>query len=313
MRRALVILLGLLAIVSCARESTPSNHATMPRAETLPEPFENLRPIAIPKRAPGVSDWLSMHREPGQSLAAFEAQPHPRPRDRESMIVLSRLGPTSPAQVVILARVARYLRAFYGLPVRFGADLDPATIPAHARRASHGFGEQLETRYVLDSLLVAHPPENAHVHVALSTMDLYPEQGWNFVFGQALPSKRVGVWSIARFGNPDQSKAQEEVVLARTLRTASHEIGHLLGLPHCIEYECLMNGSNHLDELDARPLELCPVCMAKICGSLGLDPVFRAQGLVEVMTGLGLASDAARERKLQRLLGVEEGVKPDAP
>jgi archaemetzincin len=37
---------------------------------------------------------------------------------------------------------------------------------------------------------------------------------------------------------------------------------------HCIAFRCLMNGSNHQEERDARPLYLCPVCLRKLYWNL---------------------------------------------
>jgi archaemetzincin len=34
-----------------------------------------------------------------------------------------------------------------------------------------------------------------------------------------------------------------------------------------------MNGSNHPEERDARPLYLCPVCLRKLCWNLEVEPV----------------------------------------
>jgi archaemetzincin len=36
-----------------------------------------------------------------------------------------------------------------------------------------------------------------------------------------------------------------------------------------------MNGSNHLDEADARPLHLCPVDLRKLQSSIGFDVASR--------------------------------------
>ena len=159
----------------------------------------------------------------------------------------------------------------------------------------------MQSLYVLDSLLVPQRPRDAWVFVALSTLDLYPEPSWNFVFGQARPEKGVGVWSLARFTEPGV-KRDQSMLLLRTVRTASHEVGHLAGLAHCIAYSCLMNGSNSLPEADARPLELCPVCMAKLCRGLSIRPAGRAAGLADAFDRMGLPAEAARERKLQRAL-----------
>jgi hypothetical protein len=76
-------------------------------------------------------------------------------------------------------------------------------------------------------------------------------------------------------------------------------------LPHCIAWSCLMNGSNSLPEADARPLELCPSCMAKLCRALDLEPVARAGELAKALDGMGLAAEAQAERKLQSLLAAK--------
>ena len=85
---------------------------------------------------------------------------------------------------------------------------------------------------------------------------------------QANLRQRVGVWSIYRNGDPG-----EGLCLRRTLATAAHEAGHILGLAHCTAYSCLMNGSNHQEEKDRRPMHLCPVCLRKLCWNLRVEPV----------------------------------------
>lgn len=53
-------------------------------------------------------------------------------------------------------------------------------------------------------------------------------------------------------------------LLRRAMKVSAHELIHTFGVHHCIYYECLMNGSNHLDEADARPMELCPADLRKM-------------------------------------------------
>lgn len=48
------------------------------------------------------------------------------------------------------------------------------------------------------------------------------------------------------------------------MKVSAHELIHTFGVHHCIYYECLMNGSNNLDEADHRPMELCPVDLRKL-------------------------------------------------
>jgi archaemetzincin len=43
--------------------------------------------------------------------------------------------------------------------------------------------------------------------------------------------------------------------------------------PHCTVNECLMNGSNSLDETDRSTIPLCPVCLPKLQWNLKFDVV----------------------------------------
>ena len=138
--------------------------------------------------------------------------------------------------------------------------------------------------------------------IALTTEDLFPEPSWNFVFGQASPSNRTGVWSMQRFGDPSKSPQAFRLALMRTAKTASHETAHMLGISHCVAYECLMNGSNNLAELDARPMDLCPPCLQKLCWSTGVPPLERARRLHEFFVAHGLIPDGAAEARVEKVL-----------
>jgi archaemetzincin len=59
------------------------------------------------------------------------------------------------------------------------------------------------------------------------------------------------------------------------LQTLTHEIGHILGLRHCQWLACLMQGSNHLEESDRRPLNVCPICLRKLQSAIGFNIVER--------------------------------------
>ena len=56
---------------------------------------------------------------------------------------------------------------------------------------------------------------------------------------------------------------ETNITIYRCLKTACHELCHVFGLTHCPYYECLMNGSNLLEEADRKPFLLCPICLRK--------------------------------------------------
>ena len=59
-------------------------------------------------------------------------------------------------------------------------------------------------------------------------------------------------------------ESDQDVITYRCLKTACHELCHVFGLTHCPYYDCLMNGSNLLEEADRKPFLLCPVCLRKV-------------------------------------------------
>ncbi|XP_042112447.1 archaemetzincin-2 isoform X1 [Ovis aries] len=67
----------------------------------------------------------------------------------------------------------------------------------------------------------------------------------------------------------------------RAYWTLTHEIGHIFGLRHCQWLACLMQGSNHLEEADRRPLDLCPICLRKLQSAVGFRLRDRCKALVK--------------------------------
>jgi hypothetical protein len=57
--------------------------------------------------------------------------------------------------------------------------------------------------------------------------DLYPDPGWNFVFGQASPRDRVGIHSFARYDPRFDSQAStadsRKLMLRRSCKVLAHE------------------------------------------------------------------------------------------
>jgi archaemetzincin len=290
--------IAVLAIAACA---AAGNRAERLRRESLPPPFESMKRMAKPLGPPGPNDWLTSHREPGQSFADFLEQSRSRVVRRRDTIDVVPIGGFTPARRRVLMSTIDYLDRFYSADVRMRPALLETDLPDSAFRARPELGwRQLSSAYVLE-WLSAHRDTHAFATIALSAIDLFPDPRWNFVFGEAAPSNRSGVWSMFRFGDPEASPEAEQLCLLRTMKTASHEIGHLLPIHHCIAYECLMNGSNHLGELDARPLDLCPPCLAKLMSSSAADPVTRSRRLAEFHRAHGFPRAEAVNRAIADL------------
>jgi archaemetzincin len=84
----------------------------------------------------------------------------------------------------------------------------------------------------------------------------------------------------------------------------------MFSMQHCIYYECVMNGSNHLDEADSQPLSPCPTCLAKLCHATGADPQKRFQELIAFAKEQGLEKEEAFWRQsLEALQGKSAGAK----
>jgi archaemetzincin len=149
-------------------------------------------------------------------------------------------------------------------------------------------------------------PSDAFCILAITMKDLYPDASWNFVFGQASPRERVGVFSFARYdsafyGEP-WTRDYGALVLRRSCKVLAHETAHVFGLAHCIYFNCLMKGSNRLAESDRRPLHLCPVCLRKLDWSIGFDVVERYAFLERVTREARFMDEAEwLSRQLKRL------------
>ncbi len=285
--RLALLCLCLQACV-CAK---PALEVAVFDARSQPEASEKLFASLIPLhrppalKAPG--DWASEHPEQPQSFWQYVLSRPVRPTAVQGVIYVQPLGEFTVEQRAAVESAQLFLAAFYQLPVKSLSAVPASEIPEEARRKNPATGAaQLHTRWVLDVLLPPGRPKDAVALVAFTPEDLYPESAWNFVFGEASLTDRVGVWSVNRFGDPVKEK---HLFVLRTLKVAGHEVGHMLGLHHCSAHACMMNGSNSLPESDAQPLEVCPLCLRKLQWNVGFDVRERFRGLRDFHKVSGLA------------------------
>jgi archaemetzincin len=281
-------------------------HAAAPVAE--PESSEvaelhrviaSLSPLHADKKEPGPNDWLASHSEEGQSFDQYREEDPVVPDlergpGKRHTLYIQPLGKLTPTQTKIVELTARYMHRFFGIPVKLSANLPMSLVPESARRTHPTWGtKQVLTSHILNDVLQPRLPADAAAYISFTASDLWPGKGWNFVFGQASLTERVGVWSVHRYGNPDQSEEAYRRVLLRTLKVAVHETGHMFSIKHCTAHECVMGGSNNLDETDRAPVWLCPQCMAKLCWATRTDPIARYRKLADFMHAQGFEKQAA--------------------
>jgi archaemetzincin len=235
-----------------------------------------------------------VHAEPPQSFHAWRTGPRrPPTEERRTLRVLaiddvSRFG-------VTVDLLLEHLEAYYGLPA---IEAKPASVPEFTTRDRGGGRAQTLTREVL-RWLEGEVGSDTYCVLAVTSRDLYPDPSWNYVFGEASLVARVGVFSFARMDSAfpespadpaDRTEAERVLLLRRCLGVVTHEVGHMFGIEHCVLRRCLMNGSNHVAEMDRTPLHLCPTCLAKIVHATHVDVLarygrleafYRRNGLVE--------------------------------
>ncbi|MGB0992586.1 MAG: archaemetzincin [Akkermansiaceae bacterium] len=257
---------------------------------------------AVPE--PGPADWLSCHKEDGQSYHRYLKSKPNKPGAGRSKLYIQPLGVFAKDKSPSIDALREYTEAYY-YPMT--VVVLPAIQPRGMRSRENGGKEQWLTTDLLN-LLQKRLPADAYSMLGITMTDLYPDPKWNFVFGQARLRARVGVFSFARYhpsfhgDSGDDKEVVKKLMLKRAAKVLTHETGHMFGVRHCVHYHCNMNGANNLAEADATPMHLCPVCLRKMQHVIGFDPVARYQKLLAFYQKHGLKEEekwtAARIKKI---------------
>jgi len=273
------------------------------------EPGNDFEAIPVPK--PG--DWLAVHPEKGQSFDDFVKSRPNRPDKSRNKIYLQPLGDFPKYKIPLIENLQEYAAAYFCMQVEVLPSLTLSDRGITTRINNFTQKRQILTSDIL-AILKKILPADAFCVLAITMEDLYPEPSWNFVFGQASLRERVGVYSFARydpaFYGEKREKDYEEILLRRSCKVLAHETGHMFGLEHCIYFKCILNGSNHLQESDSRPMHLCPVCLRKLQYSIGFDVVERYVKLFHFYKKVGFDDEAQwLANRLKWILGGDEAAR----
>jgi len=147
----------------------------------------------------------------------------------------------------------RRLQDLLGLPVRV---VRPWFDPEECFDPSRG---QYHSTLLLERLLTD-APGGATRLLGITSVDLFIPV-LTFVFGEAQLDGRAAVVSAHRLAPEMYGLPPSPPLLAARLeKEAIHEVGHTLGLVHCLDGECVMHASTYVEEIDLKGAAFCADC-----------------------------------------------------
>lgn len=275
----------------------------------------------LPKMPPSGS-WLSQHQEQGQSFKSYSRRSFTcSPHGHCDTLYIVPIGDFDETRSPSLPALIAYAEAYYGCKVGVLKKVPVTAVQENSRTGDEG-QLQIDAEVVRRHLNSMKAPRDSFCLLAITMIDLYiikNGEAWNFVFGQASLMDGVGVFSFARYDPsgeflclqggqlPPMTPDEYQLLLRRCCRVLTHEGSHVIGLKHCIHFQCLMNGSNHLGESDAAPLHLCPLCLRKLQNGCLFEPRGRYQRLLEWYEEHGFVEDAGWVRSQINVIDTAAG------
>ena len=294
---------GLVLALALPRQvDDPADPLLNPQAKVTRDPKAWYSGALYEKLSdPRPGEWRAEHPEPVQSFSDYIRSRPNRPRQVRKWIILQPVGTMTAEARERLETLREYLGVYYTLPVRVEAWVPLASVRSRERTFGNRSLRQYLTGDILHKVLLSRVRVGTFALLGVTMEDLYPEDSWNYVFGQASLAHRVGVYSLVRFGpefwGEERTEETDRLNLLRSLKLVVHETGHMFGVQHCQTYACVMNGTNSLAETDARPIHLCPECLKKFRWNIGFDPVARYEALKTFYERHGLIEEAAWVQK----------------
>ena len=247
-----------------------------------------------PKVAPEANDWLASQFESGQSYDEFTVNKNAIVEEgKRDTICIQSLDKTLSKKFV--ADLKLMCSAYFCVKVKVLSTTDVEEFDDGRMEKRENEGRvQFNGSKILAALFrrVYAAEKHAVCVMAITNQDIYTED-FDWLFGVANVMTQCGVFSFCRYQpdfNGDQVADEADrynLVLFRACKVMLHEIGHMFGIRHCIYYECLMNGCNHILESQTRPLHCCAVCLRKLQRACGFDPVLRYQAIVDCLAKFG--------------------------
>jgi len=119
--------------------------------------------------------------------------------------------------------------------------------------------EQYNSTLILSKIIEV-TPDNAEKIIGITDVDLFVPV-LTFVFGEAQLDGKAALVSISRLKNEFYGLPKNDnLLIDRINKEVIHELGHTFGLYHCNNYECVMNSSMYVENIDLKRIDFCHKC-----------------------------------------------------
>jgi len=99
--------------------------------------------------------------------------------------------------------------------------------------------------------------------MAILNVDIF-NPVFKYVYGEAQLNGRVSVVSLFRLHEELYTgQANPDLLFSRSMKEIYHELGHNLGLVHCLDWDCVMHTSTSVEEIDIKGAFYCSNCFRK--------------------------------------------------